>query len=292
MPKFKIADVPTLLKKTYLRWDADDPWRLSAVVAYYAILSLPGLLIIIVNIVGAIWGEELVQGRVTSEISSAIGPGAGDAVREMVKETSDGNKSLISSILGIIVLIFGATGVFYHIQISFNKIWQVHQDPTKNFWIQLLKDRARSFAFIMVIGFLLLTSFVVTAAISALKDFIKMRFPDIVLYVAYLLDTIISLGTITVLFALMFKFLPDVKVRWKTVWAGAMVTSILFVIGKFLLGIYFGQADPGSTYGAAGSIILILLWVFYSCLIMFFGAAFTKIYSECYEKKKPQTFDL
>ncbi len=292
MPKFKIADFPALLKKTYVRWEADDPWRLSAVVAYYAILSLPGLLVIIVNIVGAIWGEDLVQGRVTQEISSAIGPGAGDAVRDMVVETTDGNKSLISSILGIIVLIFGATGVFYHIQISFNKIWQVSQDPTKNFWLQLLKDRARSFAFIMVIGFLLLTSFVVTAAISALKDFIKTRFPDILLYVAYLLDTLISLGTITVLFALMFKFLPDAKVRWKTVWAGAVLTSILFVIGKFLLGIYFGQADPGSTYGAAGSIILILLWVFYSCLIMFFGAAFTKIYSEFYERKPTKALHL
>jgi membrane protein len=140
-------------------------------------------------------------------------------------------------------------------------------------------DRAKSFAFILVIGFLLLISFVVTTTITALTDYIQRIFPEIVLYLILILNFILSIGIISILFALMFKFMPDAKVRWKTVWIGAILTSILFVFGEFLLSFYFGKSNPGSIYGAAGSIVLVLLWVSYSCLIFFFGAEFTRVYS-------------
>ena len=279
--KFKLKDLPSLIIATYKAWDAANPWRLSAVVAYYAVLSLPALLVIIINIVGAVWGTEIVQGRLTSEISSALGSDAAESIQGIITETQNEEKNVISTIIGIATLLFGATGVFYQLKLSLNEIWQVKPNPDASFW-KSITDRARSFAFILVIGFLLLVSFVVTAGISALNDYIKRVLPDILLYFAYLLDFTVSIGIITVLFALMFRYLPDAKIKWKTVWKGAFITAILFVIGKTLLGLYFGAANPGSTYGAAGTIVLILLWVSYSCLILFFGAEFTFVYAKKY----------
>ncbi len=276
-----MADMPSLLIKTYKAWDAENPFRLSAVVAYYAILSLPGFLVIIVNMIGSIWGEAIVQGELTNEISRALGRDVADAIETMISDTQEGDKSLISTIIGIGTLVFGASGVFYHLQLSLNQIWRIDAAPQQTFW-RMLINRARSFTFILVIGFLLLVSFIFTAGISALTKFLSSSFPDVVIYVAYLIDILISLGMVTVLFALMFKYLPNAKIKWKSVWVGAIITSILFVMGKFLLGLYFGRADFDSTYGAAGTIILILLWVSYSCLILFYGAEFTRVYAEKY----------
>lgn len=279
--KFKIGDLPSLIVETYKAWDADNPFRLSAVVAYYAVLSLPGLLVIIINVVGAVWGFEIVQGELTNEISGALGRDAADAIQTMMLETQNKEKSTIATLLGIGTLIFGATGVFYHLQLSLNQIWKIEPDP-KSTLLKMFLDRARSFAFILAIGFLLLVSFLVTAAISVLNDYIRSILPDIIVYIAFILDFVVSIGIITVLFALIFRYLPDGKIRWKTVWIGSLITSLLFVFGKFLMGLYFGETDPGSTYGAAGTIVLILLWVSYSCLILFFGAEFTYVYAKRY----------
>ena len=279
--KFKVADLPSLLVTTYKAWNAENPFRLSAVVAYYAILSMPGLLVIIVNVIGTILGEEIVKGELTNEISRALGRDTANAVETMISETQDGDKNLISTIIGIGTLIFGASGVFYHLQLSLNQIWKIDASLQQTFW-RMLMNRARSFTFILVIGFLLLISFIVTAGISALTTFLNRNFQDAVVYMAYLFDIILSLSMITILFALMFKYLPNAKIKWKSVWIGAFITSILFVLGKFLLGLYFGRADFDSTYGAAGTIVLILLWVSYSCLILFFGAEFTWVYAEKY----------
>ncbi len=279
--KFKLKDLPSLIVETYKAWDASNPWRLSAVVAYYSVLSLPGLLIIIINIVGAVWGEDIVQGQLTNEISSALGSDAAESIETMISETLNRDKNLIATIIGFATLLFGATGAFYQLKLSLNEIWNVKANPDASWW-KLVTDRARSFAFILVIGFLLLISFMVTAGIAALNDYIRTMLPNLLLYVAYFLDFMVSIGIITILFALMFRYLPDIKIKWKTVWKGALITAVLFVIGKSLLGYYFGEANPGSTYGAAGTIVLILLWVSYSCLILFFGAQFTYIYAKKY----------
>lgn len=279
--KFKIKHLPSLIIDTYKAWDASNPFRLSAVVAYYAVLSLPGLLVIVINIVGAVWGVEIVQGHLTDEISGALGRDAATSIQTMMMETQNKDKSTLATILGIATLIFGATGVFYHLQLSLNQIWKIKPKNSSSFTKTIL-DRARSFAFILVIGFLLLISFLITTAISALNDYIRSILPEIIIYIAFTLDFLVSIAIVTVLFALIFKYLPDAKIKWKTVWIGALITSVLFVIGKFLLGLYFGEAQPGTTYGAAGTVVLVLLWVSYSCLILFFGAEFTWVFSKRY----------
>ena len=279
--KFRLKHLPSLLVETYKAWDASDPFRLSAVVAYYAVLSMPGLLVIIINLVGYFWGVDIVEGRLTGEISRALGSDAAESIHTMIVETQNPEKSTIATILGVITLIFGATGVFYHLQLSLNLIWQVTSGNSMSF-IKMLWSRARSFAFILAMGFLLLISFLITTVISVLNGYIQSLLPQLIVYIAFILDFLVSIGVITVLFAMIFKFLPDAKIRWKTVWIGALITSILFALGKFLLGLYFGEANPGSTYGAAGSIVLVLLWVSYSCLILFFGAQFTWVYAKRY----------
>ena len=288
MAKFRIKDVPSLLVDTYKAWNKNDPFRLSAVVAYYAVLSLPALLVIIVKVIGFIWGTEIVEGRLTSEFSAALGKDAAESIRSMITESGSGNQGTVATIIGIGTLLYGATGLFYQLQLALNDIWEVKTDPDAKWW-KLIFDRVRSFTFILVIGFLLLISFVLTAGISALKEYIATKLSESLTFVTYALDICVSLGIITLLFALMFKFLPDAKVRWRMVRIGAFVTAVLFVIGKMLLGYYFGETDPASTYGAAGTIILILLWVSYSSLILFFGAEFTYVYAKRYgEGIKPQ----
>ncbi|MCE7056116.1 YihY/virulence factor BrkB family protein [Algoriphagus sp. AGSA1] len=276
--RFKLTHIPSLIVESFKQWNAADPWRLSAVIAYYAVLSLPALMIIVINTVGAIWGVDLVTGQLNDELASAMGSEAAKFMTGMVEQTQNSGKSTIASIIGVGVLIFGASGVFFHLKISINAIWGLKQTEDVK-WYYTLWDRAISFGFVLVLGFLLLVSFLLTALLSVFSDFIKSILPEFVVVFAFIVDLLISYGVIAILFALIFKYLPDAKIRWKSVWVGALLTSFLFSISKFLLGIYFSAAEPGSTYGAAGSIILILLWVSYSCLIFFYGAEFTKVFS-------------
>lgn len=278
---FRFKHLPSLLIDSVKAWNRDDPWRLSAVVAYYALLALPGLLVIIINTVGAIWGEEIVQGHVTRQIAGAVGEDAAKAIQEIIKESQDESKSLIATLIGIGTLIFGATGVFYHLQISMNQVWEIKPAPGAGIK-KIIIDRLLSFAFVLVIGFLLLVSFIVTTVITVLNDYIREVLPDFTVYFAIGMNELLSFAIITLLFALMFRFLPDARIRWKTVWIGSIITAFLFILGKFLMGLYFGQANPASAYGAAGSIVLILLWVSYSSLILFFGAEFTYVYAKRY----------
>ncbi len=279
--KFSIKHIPSLLLTTGKHWVKDDPFRLAAVVAYYALLSLPGLLVVIISTVGFVWGTEIVTGQITGQIESAIGGEAAKTVQSILENSNSSGDSTMATILGIAVLIFGATGVFFHLQISLNEIWQIKQDPKSGF-LRMLLDRVISFAFVLIVGFLLLIFFVISALLSVLQDFINQSLPEFMLIVAYALNLALSLGVITLLFALIFKYLPDAKIWWKSVWGGAFITAILFTIGKELLGLYFGQSDPASTYGAAGSLVLILLWVSYSSLILFFGAEFTWVFARRY----------
>ena len=279
--KFKIGHLWALIKETYKQWNSHDPFQLAASVAYYAVLSLPALLVIIINTVGAIWGNDIVQGRLHDEFTLALGEEAATSIEEMIANTQQGDKSLISTIIGIATLLFGATGVFYQLQMSLNRIWRIKQSEEAGI-LKIVLDRARGFGFVLVIGFLLLISFVLTAGLSILSDFILSIFPEYMLYLMQVVNNLISLAIISALFALMFKYLPDAKIKWRMVGVGGVITSVLFGIGKFLLGFYFGEAEPGSTYGAAGSVVLVLLWVSYSALILFFGAQFTYVYAKRY----------
>lgn len=278
---FKLKHIPALLVESGKNWYNNDPWRLSAVIAYYAVLSLPALLVIVVNTVGAIWGVEIVTGKLTDELAAAMGMDTAESLREIIKQTQTSDKSTLASIIGVGVLIFGATGVFFQLKITLNTIWGLVQTKDAK-WYQVVIDRLVSFGFVLALGFLLLISFLLTALLSFFSDFLTNFLTEFAIVFAFVLDFIVSYGVITVLFALIFKYLPDAKIRWKSVWVGALLTALLFVISKSLLGLYFGTAEPGSTYGAAGSIVLVLLWVSYSGLIFFFGAEFTKVFSVRY----------
>ena len=279
--KFKWKHIPALIAASYKEWIANEPFRLSAIVAYYAVLSLPALLVIILNVVGSIWGTEAVQGELSQEFASALGQDAANAIEGIIAQSSGNKKSLFATLIGIGTLIYGATGVFYHLKVSLNEIWQIEADPSAPVK-KIVIDRAKSLGFVLVIGFLLLISFVLTAAVTAFSNFVSSNLPDVLYYVTYLLDFGISIGIISLLFALMFKYLPDAEIKWKTVRIGSLVTALLFVLGKLALSLYFAKMEPQSTYGAAGTIILILLWVSYSCLILFFGAEFTYVYADRY----------
>lgn len=282
--RFRIKDLPGLIKKAAIAWNGDDPWRLSAVVAYYAILALPGLLVIVIGMLSSLYGTEIVEGRIHEEIKNIMGVSAADSVESIFRNAREGQSSWVAAVIGIGALVFGATGVFFHLQISLNQVWQVKSDP-KNSILQYLIDRTKSFGFVLVIGFLLLISFILSALLNALQGYISQWVPDIAYFFLQVSDIIISFGVVTVLFALIFKYLPDVHISWRSVWIGALITAFLFSIGKEILSFYFGEASPGSVYGAAGSIIIILLWVSYSCLILFFGAEFTWIYARQYGHK-------
>lgn len=262
-----------LLKDTYLSWDKNDPWAKSAVIAYYALFSLPSLLIITVHFAGVFFGREAVEGRITGEISGLIGKGSADLIQAMIINSALSESSLLFIIFGIGMLIFGATGVFFQLQRALNDIWSVRSK--KNNFVDTLKRRAVSFGMVLAIGLLLLISLVVTTAINALSEFIGNYYSDFSWQMVEVLNFIFSQIIITALFAAIFTLLPDVKIKWKTNLIGAFMTSLLFLAGKYLIGFYFAKSDPASVYGAAGSVVLLLLWVYYTCLILFFGAEFT-----------------
>ena len=262
-----------LLKDTYLSWDKNDPWAKSAVIAYYALFSLPSLLIITVHFAGVFFGREAVEGRITGEISGLIGQGSAELIQAMIINSALSENSVLFIIFGIGVLIFGATGVFFQLQKALNDIWSVR--AKKNTFLDTLKRRAVSFGMVLAIGLLLLISLIITTAINALSDLIGNYYTDLSKQVVQLLNFLFSQIIITALFATIFTLLPDVKVKWRTNLIGAFMTSLLFLAGKYLIGFYFATSDPASVYGGAGSLVLILLWVYYTCLILFFGAEFT-----------------
>ncbi|RZT00028.1 YihY/virulence factor BrkB family protein [Aquimarina brevivitae] len=282
-PKKGLKSFISILVNTFNGWLSNQPFQLSAAVSYYALFSFPALIIIVVQTTGLFYEKSKVKGRIMTEIQNVLGAESAQAVDSMVRNVADTDQSTFAIIVGIITLLYGATGMFISLQKSLNTIWNVQPNP-KSEILKMIRDRFFSLGLILIIGFLLLISLVLTALITALTDWLQQRFPEIVITLLQAIDFLISLGLVTVLFALIFKYLPDVKIKWKDVWLGAFVTAILFVIGKYGLGLYFGMADPGSTFGAAGSIILILLWVSYSSLILFFGAEFTLVISKKYNR--------
>ena len=277
-----------LLKETFRQWSEREPFNNSIIIAYYTIFSLPGLLVIIINVAGYFYDEKEVTSKITGQIQGMIGGDTASDVQSIIDKASENKGTVISSILGIATLLFGATGVFYQLQQILNKMWEVKPKPKQKV-LKLIRDRVFSFGLILAVGFLLLVSLVVSAGLSAVSEWASGYISDSFTIIFRLLDFIVSLGVVTVLFASIYKFLPDAKISWKDVWIGAIMTSVLFVVAKFALGLYFGKSDPGSTYGAAGSIILIMLWVSYAGLILLFGAEFTQVYSNRYGKKVQPT---
>lgn len=270
-----------IFKQAFKAWMDKDPFRESAVIAYYSIFSIPGLFVVIITVAGYFFGKDAVNEHVISQVSSAIGGETGDQMLEIIQKQERETKetSVWGTIIGIATLLVGATGVFAQFQKSLNNIWEVKPDTSKSGILQLLKIRLFSFGLIISIAFLLIISLLVTTLLTAFGDWLASKFSEAFLVLITALNFIISFGILTFLFAMMLKIFPDAKIRWKDVWIGSAVTTILFILGKYALSLYFGKANPASAFGAAGSIILILLWVSYSSMIVFFGAEFTRQYA-------------
>jgi membrane protein len=277
----KIKSIAKLFKITFKDWWAKDPFRQSAIIAYYAIFSLPGLLVLIITIAGYFFGKDTVNQNIIAQVSGMMGTDTANQISSMLEAVSKSKSSIWASILGAVILIIGAMGVFIELQKSLNIIWQVKAVPQKGIW-SFFRVRLFSFGLILAIAFLLLVSLVVSTALAAVSKFIQGDSSGLTMVMFNVLNFIFSIATISVLFALMFKILPDVKIKWKDVWLGSLLTGILFTLGKTALAFYFGKANPASGYGSAGSIVLVLLWVSYSSMILFFGAEFTANNSKMY----------
>ncbi len=264
---------------------ADDKgMKLSSALAYSTIFSLPPMLLLIIIFGGAVYGQDAIQGRIFTELKDVLGQATAKQVQDVIRALQSQKNSLTATIIGAIALVIGATGIFVEIQDSLNMIWGVRPRAKKGF-IKLLLNRALSFSMIIGLGFLLIVSLIVNALLIAMSTYLLRLLPDLPINVLSLINTTVIFFVISFLFSVIFKMLPDVRIRWKQVWPGAFVTSALFMIGKFLIGLYISKTNTVSLYGAASSVIVLLLWIYFSAAILYFGAEFTRAYIEYHGKR-------
>lgn len=278
-----------LLKKTIKEWGEDKGAALAAALAYYTTFSLAPLLVLVIAIAGLFGGHEAAQGLVMTQIEDLVGIEGRDFVQSMIENATQPKTGIIASIVGTATLFFGAIGAFNELQNALNTIWDVEPKPIEGWGGRVksfLFDRLLSFSMLVVIGFLLLVSLVLNAGLSAMSDYLR-GIPLSSEIVLQILNLIVSFGLITLLFAMIFKFIPDVEITWRNVWLGAAITALLFSVGKALIGLYLGQSDVGSSFGAAGSLALIMIWVYYSSQILLLGAEFTQVFSKKDGSKPP-----
>jgi membrane protein len=272
-------DLPGMLKAAFTDWKDDDAPRLGAALSYYTIFSLAPLLLIAVAIAGLAFGREAAQGRIVDEIGGVLGKTGGEAIQAMVENARKPSDGVLATITGLIALLFGASGAFNELRKAMNTIWEVPR-RTGGGIVALLKERILSFAMVVFIGFLLLVSLLLSAALSAMGE-VMGGFLTEKLHLLQIVNTVVSLAVVTVLFAMIFKVLPDADpaIAWRDVWVGAFTTAVFFTIGKLAIGLYLGRGTVGSAYGAAGSLLVILVWVYYAAQILFFGAELTQVYA-------------
>lgn len=281
LKKLKVFGI--LVKQTALEWIDDDPFGKSAIISYYTLFSLPSLLMIVAWIAGSIFGVDAVRGKIANKLGEFIGEGASQAIEGMIANASVSDGSTVTVIISVSMLLFGATGVFVRLKMAMNDIWQV--ESKKKVWLQTIIDRLVSFGMVLVLGFLFLVSLLLTAVLRIISEYIDDFAPTIADVAASVFSYLLPFLVITGLFGALFKLLPDIDIRWKTTLLGAALTTILFLVGEFLLGYYLTQSNPASVYGGASSVVLIMLWVYYTCLILFFGAEFTHQYADYIDEK-------
>lgn len=276
--KFSFGLVWKSLKDAFTGFGDDKVTKLSASLAYYTGFSLAPLLVVIIAICGFFFGREAVQGTIDNQIQAFIGADAAKQLQEMIKNAAVSGKGTMATIIGVITLLIGATTIFGEIQDSINSIWGLKPKPKVGI-MKTIQTRLLSFGLIASLGFLLLVSLAATAVVEGLGDRLKAMLPDLTVVLFYIINLVITLVVVTVLFAVIFKVLPDAKIKWKDIWPGAIATSLLFLIGKFAISLYISKSEIGSTYGAAGSLAVIFVWIYYSAIILYFGAEFTKAYA-------------
>jgi membrane protein len=280
------AGLWSVLKAAIAGWWDDNVPRMGAALAYYTLFSLAPILIVAIAIAGLAFGQEAVRGEIVGQIDGLVGHEGAKAVQAMLEGVARPSSSIPATVIGIITFFLGATGAFLELQNDLDAIWRVKPKPSRSFLSALLKQRLISFGLVLGFAFLLLTSLVISAALAAVQTYLGNAFPGgTVLWEA--INVIVSLSVITALFAMIYKVLPDVKLGWRDVWVGGLVTAGLFSIGKSLIGFYIGTSAFASTYGAAASVIVVLVWVYYSAQIILLGAEFTREYVKRFGRRPP-----
>jgi membrane protein len=274
----RLKSIFEMLKAAFADWSEDNAPRLGAALSYYTLFSLGPLLLIATAVAGLIFGPEAAHGRLSAEIQGLVGDGAAEAIEGMIRSANKPRAGVLATVIGLVTLALGATGVFTELRSALNAIWEV-PPPPKTGLLGAVRERVASFAMVLAVGFLLLVSLVISAALSALGGYLGRLLPGGTVVLLQVLNVVVSLVVITVLFALLFKMLPDVKVAWRDVWLGAAVTACLFTIGKTLIGLYLGHSAVASAYGAAGSLVVVLVWIYYAAQILFYGAELTQVFA-------------
>lgn len=269
-----------LLKETFTEWSEDNASRLAASLSYYAIFSLAPLLIIAIAIAGFFLGRANVRQEILLQVQSLVGEGGSKFVQSLIENASRPGASTWATVIGVATLLLGASGVYGQLQNALNTIWEVEPEPGRGI-LHTLVNRFLSFTMVLGTGFLLLISMFASTALTIISSFFRNLLPGTEI-LWQIINGVASFAIITLLFAIMFKVLPDVRIEWGDVWIGGAVTALLFTIGKFVIGLYLGNRSVSSTYGAAGSLVAILLWIYYSAQILFFGAEFTQVYARRY----------
>jgi len=282
--KSAVKKIIFLLRETFSEFIDDDAVKLSAALAYYTIFSLPPLLMIIISLSGAFFGAEAVRGELFGQINGLLGNSVALQVQEIIKNVKLSHSNAFATTLSVVILIIGASGVFVEIQDSLNYIWGIKAKPKRGL-IKFIKNRLMSFSMIGSVGFLLLVGLIINSLMDVLNKRLAIYFPQDTIYFFYAFNILIVFLIISLLFTVIFKTLPDGKVALRDCLIGASFTALLFMIGKFAIGAYLGSSAIASVYGAAGSAILILVWVYYSAIILYFGAEFTKVYAYTHGKK-------
>ena len=279
MKKITLKGLWQVLKNSFKGFFDNKVLKLSASLAYYTIFSLGPLLIVILYLCGKFLGREAIEGGIYREMENFVGSDTALQLQQIIKNAAISGQSGISAVIGIITLLIGATTVFAEIQDSINSIWGLKPKPGKNTWWQMVKIRLLSFGVIGSLGFLLLVSLGVSALLEGLNERLIQKFPEVAVIVFYVFNIFISFAVISILFGVIFKVLPDAKIKWRDVMAGAIATALLFMLGKFGISFYISKTNIGSTFGTAGSLVVLMVWIYYSSTILYFGAEFTKAYA-------------
>ncbi len=277
-------------KRTIQQFSENNTLRLAAALAYTAAFSLPSLLIVVISVAAVVFGEEAVTGQVFAQLQGLLGADAAAGIQKTIVQFNRHESGALATAIGGATLLFGATTFFATLQESLNDIWSLKPKP-RNGLVQFIKTRILSLGLVLSVGLLLLVSLVLSAGLVAFGGYLRRLLPGVAGGVFFGLDLILSLGLTTAMFGLLLRFLPDARVAWRDIWPGAVLTALLFLVGKYLIGLYVSRADPGSAYGAAGSIIVLLTWVYYSSLIVFSGAEFTQqLKAQFGEKIQPKDY--